>query len=213
MRSISENFKIIIDTQNSVEYNFPKLLQPPANPSEIILAENRLDLEFNKELRELYNFANGTKVNEDSDLTLGMIGLIPIHTFLNLDDVVDYYNAHIKKDVDSLSDFFLNFDTEYKPGKKLFPFLEDSAGNCYWVDLNENSKNYQKIFWTNTFGDPPDYAFDSLTLMFQTIAECYENGVITVDNEKNLNCDYLKFYRIAKQNNPGSPHWGTYIQD
>ena len=213
MRTIAENFQIIIDKQNSMDYNFPKILQAPANTFQINLAELSLDLKFNLELNELYRFANGTKLDEVSELTLGMIGLIPIHTFLNLGEAVRYYNTYIKNTDNSLSDFFLNFQTEYRPGKKLFPFIEDSAGNCYWVDLNVDTENYQRIFWTNTFGEEPGYAFNSLTSMFQTIADCYENNVMTVDEEKNLECDYAKFYRIAKQNNPNIKHWDTYIHD
>jgi hypothetical protein len=213
MRTIAENFQIIIDKQNSFDYNFPKILQAPANTFQINLAESSLDLKFDSELNELYRFANGTNIDEDSELTLGMIGLIPIHTFLNLDDAVQYYNAYVKLTDNSLSDFFFNFQTEHRPEKKLFPFLEDSAGNCYWVDLNVNTENYQKIFWTNTFGEQPDYAFNSLTSMFQTIAECYENGIMWVDSEKNLECDYARFYRVAKQINPNLKLWDTYIHD
>ncbi|MDP4121306.1 MAG: SMI1/KNR4 family protein [Bacillota bacterium] len=211
MRTIIENFQIVIDRQNLLGYYFPKLLQAPADILSIHHAEESLNLKFNLELYELYEFANGTRVDEGSELTLRKIGLIPIHNFLSLEDAVSYYNSIINMNDDTLNDFFLNFDTDYKPGFKLFPFLEDNAGNCYWVDLNVGSKNYGKIFWTNTYGEQPDYAFESLTSMFQTIAECYESGIMTVDEEKNLSCDYNQWYRIAKKNNPGLTHWDIYL--
>jgi hypothetical protein len=40
-----------------------------------------------------------------------------------------------------------------------------------------------------------------------------KTNVMTVDEEKNLECDYAKFYRIAKQNHPNIKHWDTYIHD
>ncbi len=39
-----------------------------------------------------------------------------------------YFKELIKIDDSLLSDFFLNFEKNYSPGKKLFPFPEDSAG-------------------------------------------------------------------------------------
>jgi len=213
MRTISENFQLIFDKQSIFQYNFPKILQKPADESEIIQAEDVLNLKFNSELNELYRFGNGTKIGVDSELTFGMIGLMPIYRFLNLNDAVAYYNNCINIGDRPLNDFFLNFVTEYKPGNKLFPFLEDSAGNCYWVDLNIDTENYQKIFWTNTVGEQPDYTFTSLTSMFQTIAECYEKNVFWFDEEKYLECDYKQFYLICRKNNPSIQHWNNYISE
>ena len=91
--------------------------------------------------------------------------------------------------------------------KKLFPFLEDGAGNCYWVDLNEGSNNYNRIYWTNTFGEDPDYLFESLTIMFQVISECYEKGIISLDEEGYLNSDNNLYYDIASKYNPNIKYW------
>lgn len=211
MRTITENFQIIIDRQNLLGYYFPKLLQAPADTASLHYAEESLNLQFNPELNELYGFANGTKTEAESELTLGQTGLLPIHTFLSLEDAISYYNACINTSKDSLGDSFLNLDTDYKPGFKLFPFLEDSGGDCYGVDLNVDTENYGKIFWTNNAGEQPDYTFDSLTSMFQTIAECYDSGVMTVDEEKNLWCDYDQFYRLAKRLNPDLTHYDQYL--
>ena len=103
MRTIIQNFKIIVDKRNSLGYNFPKLLQEPADKFLIRTTEQTLNLKFNSELDELYSFANGIKVSEDLELTLGMIGLIPIHVFLNLYDAIDYYNAYINVKEKALS--------------------------------------------------------------------------------------------------------------
>ena len=41
--------------------------------------------------------------------------------------------------------------------------------------------------------------FDSLTSMFQTIADCYEENIMTVDDKKNLECDFKEFIAFQKR--------------
>jgi cell wall assembly regulator SMI1 len=213
MKSISENFNIIIDIQKTLGYSFPRLLEKPAKAISIHKAEQLLNFTFNLELKELYQFANGTKIPKNESLTYGMIGLIPIYNFMSLKSSTDYYKSVTGIINNSLDDFFLNIKTNYKPNIKLFPFLEDGCGNCYWVDLNYDTDNYGKIFETNTFGENPDYAFTSLISMFHTIAECYENGSINVDNEKNLTCEYTNWYLSGKRNNPNLSYWDKFFTD
>ncbi len=104
-------------------------------------------------------------------------------------------------------DSILNSDVDFKSALKLFPFLTDGAGNFFWVDLNIGTKNYNRIYWTNTFGEKPDYLYDSLTIMFQVISECYEKGIINVDSEGYLDSDYEKFGKIALHYNPNIDYW------
>jgi len=110
---------------------------------------------------------------------------------MSLSNVIEYYKNSI-----DIEESFLNFDTSFKPDKKLFPFLQDGCGNCYWVDLNENTENYNKIFWTNTFAENPDYIFDSLTIMFHLISEAYENGIFWLDEDGYLDCDFEAYEKL-----------------
>jgi cell wall assembly regulator SMI1 len=183
MRTITESFKLIVDWQRQLDYYMLKILRKPASKNDLEMTECRLGLNLNKELIELYSVADG--IESDDKTPSGLLGLIPIHEFMSLNNAIHYYKNYIDFD-----NAFLNLDTNFKPDKKLFPFLEDGAGNCYWVDLNDNTKDYGKIFWTNTFGDNPDYMFDSLTVMFQVISEAYEKGIFWVDDEGYLHCDY-----------------------
>jgi cell wall assembly regulator SMI1 len=186
MRTITESFKLIVDWQRQLDYYMLKIIREPASKNDLKMTESTLGLSFNKELIELYSVADG--IESDDKTPSGLLGLIPIHEFMSLHNAVHYYKSYI--DFDNV---FLNLDTNFKAGKKLFPFLQDGAGNCYWVDLNDNTKDYGKIFWTNTFGDNPDYMFDTLTIMFQVISEAYEKGIFWVDDEGYLNCDYSAY--------------------
>lgn len=194
MNSISENFTSILDKQKSLNYHFPQILRGGATPKDISETEKTLDLTFNRALKELYSFADGTST--DNFMPSGLVGLIPIHSFLSLENAVFYYNQSME-----FEESFHNWEKNFQPGKQLFPFLEDGAGNCYWVDLNENTVNYGRIFWTNSFGDDPDYTYNSLTEMFEVIAEAYKTGIIFIGEDGYLDCDFNAFDELSKKVN------------
>lgn len=160
MRTITENFKIIVERQKQMGYFFPNVLRPPASIEEIRSIEEKLRIRFNDELIELYSFADGIDVPE---IACGLLGLVPIH------------------------------------------------GRCYWVDLNEGTRHYGKIYYCNSYFSEPDYAFESLTTMFQTIAECYEHGAFYLEPEGYL-AENDKWYDLAKKNNPSLiPYWDSWL--
>ncbi|MCF8298426.1 MAG: SMI1/KNR4 family protein [Saprospiraceae bacterium] len=200
MRTITESFRLIIRKQTELNYHLLKVINKPADKDMIRRVEVELGFDFNNELKELYSCANGTNI--DYETPSGLIGLIPIHVFLCLKDSVEYYKTRI-----DYEEFFTDWNTNTKPDKKLFPFLEDGSGNCYWVDLNKSTNNYGKIFWTNTFGENPDYVYNSLTSLFHVISECYDNGTIFLDSDGYLDCDFNNFDLIAKENNKGLKYW------
>jgi len=191
MSNITESFKIIIAKQNDLNYHFPNILRKSASFEDIAKAENALSLNFNDELKELYLFADGTDI--DNVTPSGLTGLIPIHNFLSLENAVIYYNQSI-----DFKESFHNLTKDFRSGKQLFPFLEDGAGNCYWVDLNEKTSDYGRIFWTNTFGADPDYTYNSLTSMFEVIAEAYLTDIMFLDDDHYLDCDFEAFGKLSE---------------
>ncbi|SEI89819.1 Cell wall assembly regulator SMI1 [Myroides marinus] len=200
MKTIAESIQVIIEKQNELGYYMPKIINQPATDIQIKETEDKLGLKFNEELRELYAIANG--VANDNITFSGLIGLIPIHVFMSLDDAIVYYNIGIDD-----TDYFENWENKFTPQKRLFPFLEDGAGNCYWVDLNPGTANENQIYWTNTFGEAPNYLYESLTNFLSTIAEGYETGVFMLDEENYLDMDYDRFDAISAKNNPYLDYW------
>jgi cell wall assembly regulator SMI1 len=212
--TLTEYFQKIIARQKEIGYGFPDLLNAPATGAQIAEAENELQLHFNPELKELYLLANGA---DSKGLPSGKTGLIPIHDFMDLSSCIVAYNNYteLKDDynrrlANEEMDAFYNYNTGYIPGPKLFPFLTDGGGNHYWVDLNEGHEYYGMIYWTNTFGDPPAYTYASLTAMLQTILACYEQGIISLDANGYLDCDYDKEREVAKKLNPDISYWDDY---
>ncbi|RZF62568.1 SMI1/KNR4 family protein [Sphingobacterium corticibacterium] len=108
-----------------------------------------------------------------------------------------YVNMPAKGKSMEFPDSFHNWTRDFRPGKQLFPFLEDGAGNCYWVDLNEGTTDYGRIFWTNTFGTDPDYTHESLTDMFEIIAKAYLTGIMFVGEDGYLDCDFDAFDKLS----------------
>ena len=121
---------------------------------------------------------------------------------MSLKDAITYYLNSIE-----CNDSFTNYNTNYKPENKLFPFLEDGAGNCYWVDLNKGTVNQNRIFWTNTFGENPAYLYESLQNMFAVISESYEKGIIFLDEDAYLDMDFDAFHKLSGNHNPNVPYW------
>lgn len=204
MNSIKVNFQKIVDVQKRIGYYFPSVLNNPADLNSIDNTQQKLDLEFSKELIELYLCANGSK---ESDKPLGLIGLTPAYVFMDLASAENYYSTYIQ-----FGEQFKIWDSGFTPGVKLFPFLEDSSGDCYWLDLNKGTDNYGKIFWTNTYPDSPSYQFNSLTSMFETIAQAYEKGIYFLDPDNLLDKNYDQFGKLAEKLNPGIPFWVNYNQ-
>ncbi len=200
---ITDCLKRIIKKQTEIGYYFPTIVRPPATTQQIETAENELTLKFNDELVELYSFADGTTIDEVTPC--GKTGLIPIHTLLNLKDAIAYHQRGFEPD-----EYFRDSESGYKPGEKLFPFLEDGAGNCHWVDLN-GTENHGRLYWTNTFGEQPNYLYESLTTLFQVIDECYQKNIFTLDVDGYLECDYHKFGEVSKQFNPAIDYWKKYL--
>lgn len=199
---ITDYFNRILEKQKEMGYYFPEIIQPPATNQQIQNTEEKLGFKFNDELIELYSYANGTLT--DNNTPCGKTGLIPIHSFLSLEDAIRYYKRRIEQE-----ELFKNLGTNYQPGKNLFPFLEDGAGNCHWVDLNRG-ENYGRIYETNTFGSEPDYLYNSLTSLFQVIYECYAQRIFTLEQEGFLECDYEKFGEVSRKYNPNIEYWTRY---
>jgi cell wall assembly regulator SMI1 len=183
MNSITTNYTTIVNKQKQLNYYGVKLVRQPASLADIRKTEEALHLTFNDELIELYSFADGTEF--EAMTPSGLTGLIPIHSFLALNDAVEYYKQSMEYE-----ESFHNHTIGYIPGKQMFPFLEDGAGNCYWVDLNVGTSYYGRIYWTNTY--------NSLSSMFEVIAEAYQKDIMFLDEDGYLDCDFEAFDKLSE---------------
>jgi len=199
MRKINDCIDFIVESQKMMGYHMPSIINDPATSREIKQAEQAIGIKFNDELKDLYLRLNG--IHNDRKTPLGLTGIIPIYSLLSLKDAIDY--ASYMDWVEHKEMYQIESDL----GHKLFPFIHDGAGNCYWVDLNEETPNFGKIYWTNTFGDPPDYLFNSLTDFFFAIQRGYADGIFFIDKDGYLNCDYDKWGIICHKLDTSIRYW------
>lgn len=197
-----DSLKEIIKIQTELGYDFAAYLNNPSTKEELNKVLQRTGMKFNEDLANLYSYANGCSV--PPIVPSGKACLIPSYRFLNIDDALSYYEEVIE------ADYLFIMNDGKTPGKFLFPILDDEAGNCFWVDLNGKGINSGRIFWTNTFGDLPDYLFGSLENLFNAIRECYIEGYITVNEDGFLILDWKKWGEVAGKLNPDIIYWQSY---
>jgi cell wall assembly regulator SMI1 len=200
--TVDKYFEKIVKRQREIEYSFPKSLNAPADLKQIEKIENRLGFQFTETLKELYLFANGSSVETSKEADNC---LMPLHRFLNLSESLRYYNENIRNEV-VFDELFTNWDTNERPGKKLFPFLADDS-HCFWVDLNDSTKNFGRIYSAFYAGESPEYQFNSLTILFQVILESYERNIFFLDEYKELSCDYISYGELCQRLNPDIKYW------
>lgn len=205
MGKIKENITKIIEFQKRIGYYMPNIIQEPATVTKIKKTEEKLDLKFHPELKELYMTING--VHLDATTPLGKTGVIPLYTLMDLDWSEASYFSMVWHEHKKM------YKMEYEPGEKLFPFINDGGGDCYWVDLNDESENYGRLYWTNNGGTQPDYLFNSLTEFFDAILTGYETNIFSLDSEGYLDCDYRSWGQICYKLDPSIPYWQEYINE
>ena len=202
MGTIKENINYILESQRNMGYHMPTIINSPASDKEIIEAERNIGMIFNDELKDLFKTINGIDI--DGETPSGLTGIIPIHELLSLKGAISYSNNMDWNEHKEM------YEIEYEFGSNLFPFIHDGAGNCYWVDLNEGTNNYGRLYWTNTFGDEPDYLFNSLTEFFEAVKIGYEKGIYTLDKEGYLNSDYKEWSKICHELDKSISYWNEY---
>lgn len=199
MTTIQDTLKNILLKQQEIGYRMLDWLQPPATLDTIQVCEQRVGFLLNEELRDFYLHSNGVILNEDSFDEY----LLPTMRMLSIEEAVEY-RLHLNEILETL-----DYPTDdFRPGTKLFPFLTDESGNHYWVDLNENiPENYGKIYWTNSWGDPDDYKYTSLSSMLKIVHDAYQQNIFGLDTDNWLTCDFQKYRLLAEKNEPMIAYW------
>lgn len=207
--TLISTFKKIIKRQKEIGYSFPDSLNHPANIKQIEKIENDLGFRFSNDLKKIYLFANGCKVRtsiEEEDC------LIPGYRFLSLEEAGKYYEDNIQNKY-VFDELFVHWETEKKPGVYLFPILADGI-QCYWVDLNEASENYGKLYCAIKNGESPEYEFISLSVLFKIILKCYSETIFFLKDIsfsdsscQVLSCDFVRYGELCQKLNPDIQYW------
>ena len=198
---LEQNVLSIIKNQSDLGYHMPNFINSPVDRSRIRVVEEALELRFNPELIQLFITINGVKLNDN--MTNKGRSIMPSYYLFSLENAKLYaesmnWKVHF--------DFYYPFENVRT---KYFPIAYDGAGNAFWVDLNVGNTNYGKIYWTNNFGEDPDYLFSSLSSFFEAINRGYVEKLFVVDIDGELSSDYIKWAQLCFDLDNTIKYWET----
>jgi cell wall assembly regulator SMI1 len=182
--SITQYFYRIIQKQEEIGYDYARFLNAPATKKDIHDAERELGFPLNDELKELYGVANGLNTDLNEVMPSGKIDLIPLQSFANLQCAIRDSKEYL-----DFAEEMLSKHLGAAPNQKMLLFLYDGAHTQYWVDLNNGSQDYGKVWLIQGYGDPCGIVFQSVTSMFEAICYCYESGLFSVTSDGYLDSD------------------------
>ncbi len=167
----------------------PKL-QPGLSPGDIAARAATLPFALTIELEALYQWRNGTLV-EEGDL-LGQAYLFPGFYLLSLDEAVQTY-------------------AERKGSRQWrrhwFPVFADGGGDFFVVPCAPERREAAEVIGF-IHGEPEQTVeYESLAAMMQTLDACYAQGAFFLDDDGELEVDDDKHREIAHHFNPQVEEW------
>lgn len=145
-------------------------------------------LEASDEITELYRWRNG--LAPDAQLPLGELWIVPGFFLSSVQDVVLDYRACAQ-------------DSRWDPN--WIPVMPSGGGDFLLVDQGPASHGAVRHFRIDEVECPIE--FTSLTLMFQTYAAAFDEGVIFATDDGYLEQDDDAFAVLAARYNPGVSWW------
>ena len=130
-------------------------------------------------------------------------------THLQKGDIIDryhffpgFYLIHIERAIHYYKSFHL--DPRWNEG--WFPIFANGGGDFFVVDCNE-SLNDSKVIGFLLGESEHLIEFQSISLMLETIAECFSEGAYFLDAENYLEINDRLEAEIANRFNPGLERW------
>lgn len=154
---------------------------------------NSTGIQSNNELLTLYEWRNG--VNYNSGWVIGEIDFFSGGLLLSVEDMINAYKIFYQ---DGLRD-----------NKALLPIFTDGSGDYLLYNDDKTTNHGQLLLYAPSLllsAEPKATIYDSLTSLFKTIIECYNNRAYTFKNGQ-LEIDYDLEWEIAEALNPSSDYW------
>lgn len=158
---------------------------------EIIDFSSGKNLNFDKNIIELYNWKNG--INQyNSDILL--LSLFPFGIFTSLELSYSYYKTCCLK--------------ENLWNENLFPIFHSGMGDYFLINIGENYQNDPFVYFYSPalLAIPEVTIFDSITILIQSITDAYSAKILDRDFTSKLivSDEYENF--ISSQNK-NSQYW------
>ena len=183
------NLNQIVEQLRHLGRPTPELLHDGLSVTEIASWESNLPFSLTHELKSIYQWRNGTRVQE-GDMVSG-IYFFPGFYFLSIEEAVQTYKERAGA-------------PQWRDG--WFPVFADGGGDFYVVPCTRQEINTAEVIGF-IHGEPEQVVeYESLAAMIQTLAASYAEGAFLLDDDY-LEIDDEKHRQIAHRFNPGVSEW------
>ena len=168
----------------------PGLIRPGIALEQLDAFEARLPFLLPEEVRQLYLWRNGTRVEEGDQLDA--LQFFPGFYFPSLEEAI--------------ATFFERQDApQWEPG--WFPVFMDGAGDFYLAVCDKDQRKATTEILGFLHGEPEQIVeYESLDAMTKVLEACYAEGAFFVDDDT-LEIDDDLHRAIANRFNPGIEEW------
>jgi hypothetical protein len=188
MAQISDLCDRIIAKLSALGSPIVSLLQPGLSDQQIQQALASSQFALPEALVAMYKWKNGTQIAVGATF-------FPWWTFDTISESVERYKV-------------LSAPNDGLWNDRLFPVFSASDVSSIGILCADVPAADGAIYcFEYTLGTEPEY--DSLEAMLRTILDAYENNVIFMNNDGNLDYDESRYAEIARQNNPQTKRWSA----
>lgn len=173
-------------------WNLPvgNLLNDGLSEIEILRSFKNAGLKPTRELIELYQWRNGSPVEEGT--VLDDVQIIPGYHLLSLNDAIKSYLA-------------MKDDSRWNP--LWFPIFANGGGDFYAADLSKSDGNSSPIIGFILGESEQEVEYQDFNTMMITFSECFEKGIVYKTEEGYLEMDDDHQAEVAMKNNPEVEYW------
>jgi hypothetical protein len=203
MSDLSNAFERILAQFRKLDRRLTSALRNGVSEDELAQAENKLSLCLPAEVRQFFHICNGT--NAPTGVSLLELEFFPgylicsLHT--SIDIAIQGRIAHRK-----LHSLGVPLDELESTAIRLgIPVFANECGSYFCVLCDTNGPN--PVVEIRAKGEGSSIVYVGLTEMILSIAECYEGGAYSIDENGLLRTDYELEASIARRNNPGVQYW------
>jgi hypothetical protein len=194
MSALTDSLDHILEWHRKYDTPVARLIQPGLSEDEIVEKLKVVPFKMSREFIELYKWHNGVPLEQGK----AAASFFEYHCFLPLDEALaDFEMSYpIVQEFYELTDWVMVF--------------RDPASDGYGLSGGAVPSDAAPVVFLFE-GEGVQVVFDSLAKMMETVAQAFDEGVMTWQ-EGELDTDFFAWGEIAHRLNPGIQYWRDYVK-
>lgn len=194
--SLIDSLNHILEWHQKNDTPAARQIQPGLSEEEIAMRLKAVPFKMPSEFVELYRWRNG--IAWDAQKEGEDVSFFEYHHFLPLNEALDAFQSSysIMKEFYELTDWV--------------PTFQDPAGDGYGVSGGPRGTDQAPVVFLFE-GEGVQVVFDSLAKMMETVAQAFDEGVMTWQ-EGEMDTDFFAWGEIAHRLNPDIQYWRDYVK-